>query len=115
MPFGRFFLFIVQRSNAMAWLMVSVGILSGLLSAGVLALINYVLHHPSDHSLVVLLGFVTLVVGKILANLGSHVLLVRFSQDTILHLSVSLCAKIVRAPLLRSERRGASQILITLT
>lgn len=115
MPLGRFLLFVVQRSNAMAWFMVCVSILSGLLSAGVLALINYVLHHPSDHSIVALLGFISLVASKILANLGSHILLVRFSQDTILNLSLSLCAKIVRAPLLRSERRGASHILITLT
>jgi putative ATP-binding cassette transporter len=99
----------------MAWLMLGVGVLSGLLSAGVLALINYVLHHPSDHSLLVLLGFIGLVVCKILANLGSQVLLVRFSQDTILNLSLSLCAKIVRAPLLRSEQRGAAHILVTLT
>ncbi|MGB4066925.1 MAG: cyclic peptide export ABC transporter [Nitrospira sp.] len=115
MPFGRFFRFIVQRSSSMAWLMLCVGILSGLLSAGVLALINYVVHHPSDHSLLVLLGFVGLVVGKILANLGSQVLLVSFSQDTILDLSLSLCAKILRAPLLRSEQRGANHILVTLT
>ena len=115
MPFGRFFRFIVQRSSSMAWLMLCVGILSGLLSAGVLALINYVVHHPSDHSLLVLLGFVGLVAGKILASLGSQVLLVRFSQDTILDLSLSLCAKILRAPLLRSEQRGANHILITLT
>ncbi len=115
MPFGRFFRFIVQRSSSMAWLMLCVGILSGLLSAGVLALINYVVHHPSDHSLFVLLGFVGLVAGKILAHLGSQILLVRFSQDTILDLSLSLCAKIVRAPLLRSEQRGANHILVTLT
>lgn len=115
MPFGRFFRFIVQRSSSMAWLMLCVGILSGLLSAGVLALINYVVHHPSDHSPLVLLGFVGLVAGKILASLGSQVLLVRFSQDTILDLSLSLCAKILRAPLLRSEQRGANHILITLT
>ncbi len=115
MPFGRFFRFIVQRSSSMAWLMLCVGILSGLLSAGVLALINYVVHHPSDHSLLVLLGFVGLVAGKILAHLGSQVLLVRFSQDTILDLSLSLCAKILRAPLLRSEQRGANHILVTLT
>jgi putative ATP-binding cassette transporter len=115
MPLGRFLRFIVQRSTSMAWFMVCVGVLSGLLSAGVLALINYLLHHPSDHSLVFVLGFVALVAGKILANLGSHILLVRFSQDTILELSLSLCAKIVRAPLLRSERRGTAQILITLT
>jgi putative ATP-binding cassette transporter len=99
----------------MAWLMLCVGVLSGLLSAGVLALINYVVHHPSDHSLLVLLGFVGLVASKILANLGSQVLLVRFSQDTILDLSLSLCAKILRAPLLRSEQRGANHILVTLT
>lgn len=115
MPFGRFFRFIVQRSSSMAWLMLCVGILSGLLSAGVLALINYVVHHPSDHSLLVLLGFVGLVAGKILAHLGSQILLVRFSQDTILDLSLSLCAKILRAPLLRSEQRGANHILVTLT
>ncbi|MFO0700818.1 MAG: cyclic peptide export ABC transporter [Nitrospira sp.] len=115
MPLGRFFRFVVQRSSSMAWLMLCVGVLSGLLSAGVLALINYLLHHPSDHSLLFVLGFVGLVAGKIVTNLGSHILLVRFSQDTILELSLSLCAKIVRAPLLRSERRGTAHILVTLT
>ena len=115
MRFGRLLHFVAQRSRSMAWIMVGVGMLSGFFSAGVLALINHVLHHPSDHSLLLVLGFVGLVAGKILANLGSHVLLVRFSQDTILDLSLSLCAKIVRAPLLRSERRGPAHILITLT
>ena len=115
MRFGRFFRFIVQRSSSMAWLMLGVGVLSGLLSAGVLALINYVVHHPSDHPLLILLGFVGLVAGKIVSDLGSHILLVRFSQDTILDLSLSLCAKILRAPLRRSEQRGAANILVTLT
>ncbi|MEO8338250.1 MAG: cyclic peptide export ABC transporter [Nitrospirota bacterium] len=115
MPFSRFLHFVVQRSRTMAWLMVSVGVLSGLLSAGVLALINHVLHHPSEHSSLVILGFIALVAGKLLSNLGSQLLLVRFSQDTILDLSLSLCAKIVRAPLRRSEQRGAANILVTLT
>jgi putative ATP-binding cassette transporter len=115
MPFRRFLHFVVQRSRSMAWLMVCVGVLSGVLSAGVLALINYVLHHPSDHSLLVMLGFVVLVAGKILSNLASQLLLVRFSQDTILDLSLSLCAKIVRTPLRRSEQRGAANIHVTLT
>ncbi|MBU6433512.1 MAG: cyclic peptide export ABC transporter [Nitrospirae bacterium] len=115
MPFRRFLRFVVQRSRTMAWLMVSVGVLSGLLSAGVLALVNHVLHHPSDHSFLVMLGFVVLVAGKLLSNLWSQFLLVRFSQDTILDLSLSLCAKIVRAPLRRSEQRGAANILVTLT
>ena len=115
MPFSRFLHFVVQRSKTMAWLMVCVGVLSGLLSAGVLALINHVLHHPSDHSSLVMLGFIAIVAGKLLSNLWSQLLLVRFSQDTILDLSLSLCAKIVRAPLRRSEERGAANILVTLT
>lgn len=115
MPFRRFLRFVVQRSKTTAWLMVSAGVMSGLLSAGVLALINYVLHHSSDHSLLMILGFVVLVGGKLLSNLWSQLLLVRFSQDTILDLSLSLCAKIVRAPLRGSEQRGAANILVTLT
>ena len=115
MPFRRFLGFIVQRSRAMTWLMVCAGVLSGLLSAGVIALINHVLHHPSNHSLLVILGFVFLVAGKLLSNLWSQLLLVRFSQDTILDLSLSLCSKIVRAPLRSSEQRGAANILVTLT
>lgn len=115
MSFGRFFNFIVQRAKAMAWLMVCAGVLSGLMSAGLLALINHVLHHASDRSFLVTLGFLALVAGKLLSNLWSQLLLVRFSQDTILDLSLTLCAKIVRAPLRRSEQRGAAQIHITLT
>ena len=70
---------------------------------------------PPTIPLLVMLGFVVLVAGKILSNLWSQLLLVRFSQDTILDLSLSLCAKIVRAPLRRSEQRGAANILVTLT
>jgi len=115
MPFRRFLRFVVQRSRTMAWLLVCAGVLSGLLSAGVLALINHMLHRSSDHSFLVILGFAALVAGKLLSNLWSQLLLVRFSQDTILDLSLSLCAKILRAPLRRSEQRGAANMLVTLT
>ncbi|MEZ4351551.1 MAG: cyclic peptide export ABC transporter [Nitrospira sp.] len=115
MRFGRLLRFVAQRSRSMAWIMVSVGLLSGFLSAGVLALINHVLHHPSEHTLLFALGFISLVAGKILANVVSQMLLVRFAQDTIVDISLSLCAKIVRAPLRRSEERGPANILVTLT
>ena len=110
-----FMKFILQRSRTMAWLMVCAGVLSGLLSAGVLALIIYALQHPSSNSLFLILGFVVLVTGRVLSNLWSKLLLVRFSQDTILDITLSLCAKIVRAPLRRSEQRGAAAMLVTLT
>ena len=83
MPFRRFLRFVVQRSRTMAWLMVCAGVLSGLLSAGVLALVNHVLYHPSDHSSLVMLGFVVLVAGKLLSNLWSQFLLVREVVQTV--------------------------------
>jgi hypothetical protein len=99
-PFRRFFRFVVRRSKVITRLLVCAGVVSGLLSAGVPALINHALHHPSDHSVLMMLGFLVLVVGKLLANICSQLLLVRFSEDTTLDLSLSLCAKIVYAPLM---------------
>lgn len=99
----------------MVWLMVGAGALSGLLSAGVLALINSLLHRADDPSWLLILAFVVLVAGKLLTGVLSQLLLVRFTQDTIMDLSLRLCVKILQAPLRRAEERGAANILVTLT
>jgi putative ATP-binding cassette transporter len=62
-----------------------------------------------------LFAFGALAAGKIVATGASQLLLVRFSQGTILELSLTLCAKIVRGPLQLLEQRGSAQILVTLT
>lgn len=115
MSFTRFLHFIVRQSQALAWLIVAIGVVSGLMSAGVLMLVNHVLHQTSDRSSLVIMGFIGLVLGKILSNMVSQLMLVRLAQDTILDLSLALCSKIVRAPLRRSEQHGAANVLATLT
>lgn len=115
MKLTRFLRFFLQHSRGMVALMVCAGILSGILSVGVLAVINNYLHQTEGRSSALMYGFAALVVGKIITNGLSQFLLVRFSQDTILDLSLTLCSKIIRTPLRLLEQRGAARILTTLT
>ena len=95
--------------------MVCVGLLSGLCSAGVLALINRVLHRSDDQGWWLALAFVAVVSGKLLTQVASQLMLTRFSQDTTLDLSLALCEKILKAPFRRTEEQGAANLLVTLT
>lgn len=110
-----FIQFILQRSRSTVWIMVCAGGLSGVLSAGVLALINQVLHHGDEHRLLLAVGFVVAVGGRILVQFASQLVLTRFSQDTTVDLSLTLCDKILKSPLRKAEQRGISNMLVTLS
>ena len=115
MKFLKLFGFLWRTSRGVVTLMIGVGALAGFFSAGLLAIVSDALHRGADMPALLLLAFGGLAAGKILATGASQLLLVRFSQGTILELSLTLCAKIVRAPLRILERRGSAQILATLT
>ncbi len=91
------------------------GVIAGLCSAGILALVNQALN--KDHHITTLLisGFIALAVAKIVSNAASQLLLVKFSQTTILNLSISLCGRVLNAPLRVIERHGGANIMTTLT
>lgn len=95
--------------------MVGAGALSGLFSAGTLAVINKALYRAEGQSLMLLAAFAALVVGKIATNGLSQILLVRFAQDTVLEFSLAICSKILKAPLRLLEKKGPGKILTTLT
>jgi len=113
--FPRFIYFLIQRSRSILLAMVGVGVLSGLCSAAVLALINRVLQHRQDESALLAAGFVGVVMGKLLTQIASQLMLTRFSQDMTLELSLTLCDKILKAPFHRIEAQGPSNILVTLS
>jgi putative ATP-binding cassette transporter len=95
--------------------MVCVGLLSGLFSAGVLALINRVLHRSDDQAWWLALVFFAVVSGKLATQITSQLMLTRFSQDTTKELSLALCQKILEAPFQRTEKQGPSNIFVTLS
>lgn len=96
-------------------LMVCTGLLAGLASVGLLAVINKLINGAGATSHLFAAAFIGLAVLKVLSNYLSQLLLVTFAQETILNLGMDLCWKVVRAPYRTLERRGAHEILATLT
>ncbi len=110
----RLISFLLRNSRGTMVMMVCAGVLAGLFSAGVIALVSRSLSHQQGSALL-MLAFAGLVIGRIVSTTAAQLLLVRFSQGTILDLSLALCEKILSAPLRTLERRGAAQLHATLT
>ncbi|WP_053379973.1 cyclic peptide export ABC transporter [Nitrospira moscoviensis] len=106
---------LLRRHRGVLVLVLAAGGLSGLFSAAVVAVINRLLH-PHDGQLVLLTaGFAGLVTGKVAANLLSQLWLVRFAQDAVMDVTMSLCRRIVGSSLRALERAGADEVFTTLT
>lgn len=106
--------FLFKHAPRTAAIMVGAGLVSGSAGAGVLIVINQFLHRPDDGAWLMGL-FGLLVAAKITATALSQILVVRFSQDAILKLSLSLCERIASAPLEVIERKGPAHLLTILT
>jgi len=115
MKMYRFLRFLTQGARTMMVLMVFTGLLAGLASVGLLAVINKLINGAGATSHLFAAAFIGLAVLKVLSNYLSQLLLVTFAQETILNLGMDLCWKVVRAPYRTLERRGAHEILATLT
>lgn len=111
----EFIRFLFRRSRSMMVAMVGVGVFSGLCSAAVLALINRVLQRGGEEGWLLALGFAAIVVGKLSAQVTSQLMLTRFSQDTTLELSLSLCEKILKASFRCTEEQGPSKVMVALS
>ncbi|MCC2641313.1 MAG: Cyclic peptide transporter [Nitrospira sp.] len=115
MKMYRFLQFLLRGARTMMVMMVLTGLLAGLSSVGLLAVINKLINGAGSTSQLFALAFIGLAALKVASNYLSQLLLVTFAQETILNLGMDLCWKIVRAPYRTLERRGAHEILATLT
>ncbi len=115
MKLYRFLLFLLRDARAMMVLMVLTGLLAGLSSVGLLAVINKLINGAGTVSDGFAVAFIGLALLKVGSNYLSQLLLVTFAQKTILKLGMDLCWKVVRAPYRTLERRGPHEILATLT
>ena len=91
------------------------GLLSGICSAGLLAVINVLVHQTGGLPRALALLFVALACVKIATHCLSQLSLVYLAQDTILELGLKLCAQVTRTSLRTLEKKGPSHILTTLT
>lgn len=103
------------RSWITASAAVAAGLVGGVCSAGLIALINTVLHRAALSRTLLVGAFVGLLAGKIASNIVARLLLNRFTQRTIAHLCRDLSRKVLGTPLRDLETVGIPRILVTLT
>jgi putative ATP-binding cassette transporter len=109
------FSFIPLRSRLLAAAAVVAGLVAGGCSAALIALINTALHRNGLSRTILVVGFSTLVAGKVASNALARLLLNIFTQETMADLCRNLSRKVVAAPLRHLERVGIPRILATLT
>jgi putative ATP-binding cassette transporter len=107
--------FLLRNNRGTVLAMALAGALAGLSSAAVLAVIHRALQGEPGVTALLAAGFAVLMLGKIGTSFLAQVLLVRFSQQTVLDLSVRLAERILAAPLRSLETRGRGRLLSTLT
>jgi putative pyoverdin transport system ATP-binding/permease protein len=92
-----------------------VSLVSGACNAGLIAMVNSVLHHPAAPTLLMVAGFAALGLGKVITGFISQVLLTRFSQGAIAELRQDLVRKILGVPLRHLEEVGTPRLMVALT
>jgi putative ATP-binding cassette transporter len=96
-------------------LLIGAGLVGGACSVALLALISRALTTKDGVAAWLAAAFIALTLGKLLSALAAQLLLVRFTQGTVLELSLALARKLLQAPLRLVEHRGQAQLLATLT
>src|SRR5262245_45490624 len=104
-----------RSSRARTATVIACALLSGVLSAGVIALVSQATGGTQGAGTVVIAAFAVLVLAKIATNALSRLLLVGLSEDTVMDLSLAVCSAVLRAPLRAIEKRGIAQIHTSLT
>jgi putative pyoverdin transport system ATP-binding/permease protein len=88
-----------------------IGVASGICSAGLIALINFALHHTHIRISIISFGFIVLVVAKILASACSQQLLYRTSVRMILKLSLELSREFACSSYRKAESIGTARTI----
>ena len=111
----KLFQFLWRHSKSTALLAVLAGILSGLSSAGLIALVHNALGQSSFPPRTLILLYVLMCLVLLVTRVGSQVLLLHLSQGTIFTIRLRLCANILSAPLRRLEEIGSARLFAALS
>ena len=90
-------------------------IFTGASSAGLIALINYILQNIDNVSAGIVVGFIGLCLLLMISSTISWMLLTQLSQDVIYNLRLELTKSILACPLSRLEKLGAPKLLAAIT
>jgi putative pyoverdin transport system ATP-binding/permease protein len=92
------------------------GFLSGISSAGIIALMNHILHNwGQPQPIAWMLGFIALALFSLLCGVVSQLVLIRLAQGSIFQLRLQLGRRILGADLAQLERLGSGALMAALT
>jgi putative pyoverdin transport system ATP-binding/permease protein len=112
---SRLVRFLLRGPKRTLLVLVATGLLSGICSAGLLAIINVLVHQTGGVPRALALLFAALAAAKIAAHGVSQLSLVYLVQDAVLDLGLNLCAQVTRTSLRTLEKTGPSHVLAVLT
>jgi putative pyoverdin transport system ATP-binding/permease protein len=107
--------FFLNKSKYLVALAVIAGLISGIGSAGALALINMALSGSQFSARPLILGFAALALTSLAGRLVSEIVLTRLTQRAIFDLRLYLTRQILATPLRQLETIGAPKLLSALT
>jgi putative pyoverdin transport system ATP-binding/permease protein len=107
--------FILRTCRWMMVLTVLAALLSGACNAGLIAIVNSALTDPLSPATLVVIGFLALGVGKLVASLIAQLMLTRFAQRAAANLRQDLVRRILAVPLRALEEVGAHRVMVALT
>jgi putative pyoverdin transport system ATP-binding/permease protein len=112
---SRLVRFLLRGHKRTLLVLLATGLVSGVCSAGLLAVINVLVHQTGGVPRALALLFAALAVAKIAAHGVSQLSLVYLVQDAVLDLGLKLCAQVTRTSLRTLEKKGPPHILAVLT
>jgi putative pyoverdin transport system ATP-binding/permease protein len=101
---------LIRTSKAAAFTAIAAGVIGGVSSASIIAVINTTLHKTDGPASVLLWSFIGLCLIRLLASVASSVLLIYLDQEIILDLRLRLSRQILNAPLRRLEEIGPQRL-----
>ena len=104
-----------QKSGKLFLFGIIASILTGISSAGLIALINYILQNIGQVSAGIVIRFVILCFLLMLFSAISWILLNQLSQDVVYNLRLELSERILACPLSRLETLGTPKLLAAIT
>jgi putative ATP-binding cassette transporter len=111
----KLFSFLLRYSWRMVAMAIIIGIIAGVSSAALVALINANLNSSNSPSGRVIWLMTALVVSVFISGLASRLILNRLSQRAVFDMRMRLCREVLAVPLRRLEEMGSHQILAALT
>lgn len=107
--------FLLRSSPKLVAIAILTGFLSGVSSAGLIALISRALGNPNIAIGQIAGAFVGLAMLSLVTSVISQAVLIRLAQDAVFHLRLQLSRQILSSELRHLEQLGNARILATLT